>query len=680
MILSRNTHEFAFGLFLGIAVTFAAAMSKSKRKKSVKATQQEKRGRISLDEAPPSESDPSQIPPSEDTNLCEGDNSEYEDQDEATVEEDEEASRKLAARPPTPVPAPAAKSPPREPNEEDEEESEENEGSSEEDESSSEEDEEKSEYLVPQSVKQPAKKASIARNAPRVAKPAASLKATPTAAPARAAASVASAVSPAQMAAPATTPAVTQAAAPVVTMAAPTANVQHPPAHHDAVSQSLTSNTKFEQLTEQFAREMDVTNIKLHGTKERIEFLDRVKTVVQLKALLNDLELLQVGGRLYNIFQEFSKIDLDLVIQAARSKHLDAHGKHLKTTANAEVMASRLFASTLQKILPKEAHGLIMRHFNHVDSVTKTIAMHDGHCYFIALCRYFFPTTTELKEYFRGNFSKAKVTDFKNLKDYANHQYQCLDFLSSEFDEDEGRTILEQLQKSYPGPKLVKAVEDYRDNQLKAENPTTCPSARKVLHWATSQEDIYVQGNVMKAYDKDDKGESATEVQALLAHSQPYGNSQPSGGRSYTLQEALKMGQHKFFDIHGYNRVRRSILEQPSFQIGGVTAHWCATCKMYNITHSTESHKPNQNHSGSHNRKNQKSQNPKKHNNSNNNNSTAGLKLSKTRHAKLRKEIKANLSAFGVDDISGLPPVLRSIVDPSSERHHSSQRSGAGSH
>ena len=81
-------------------------------------------------------------------------------------------------------------------------------------------------------------------------------------------------------------------------MAAPTANVQHSPAHHDAVSQSLTSNTKFEQLTEQFAREMDVTNIKLHGTKERIEFLDRVKTVVQLKALLNDLGLLQVGGRL----------------------------------------------------------------------------------------------------------------------------------------------------------------------------------------------------------------------------------------------------------------------------------------------------------------------------------------------------------------------------------------------
>ena len=46
--------------------------------------------------------------------------------------------------------------------------------------------------------------------------------------------------------------------------------------------------------------------------------------------------------------------------------------------------------------------------------------MRDGHCYFITLCHHFFPTTTELSQYFRDNFhSKAKVTDFKNLKDFS---------------------------------------------------------------------------------------------------------------------------------------------------------------------------------------------------------------------------------------------------------------------
>jgi hypothetical protein len=89
-----------------------------------------------------------------------------------------------------------------------------------------------------------------------------------------------------------------------------------------------TPNAKYEHLTGQFARELDVTDIKLHGIKDLIEFIDSVRTVVQLKTLLNDLELLQIGGRLFNIFQDFSKINLDLVAQTACSKHTDAYGTY----------------------------------------------------------------------------------------------------------------------------------------------------------------------------------------------------------------------------------------------------------------------------------------------------------------------------------------------------------------
>ena len=181
----------------------------------------------------------------------------------------------------------------------------------------------------------------------------------------------------------------------------------------------------------------------------------------------------------------------------------------------------------------------------------------------------------------------------------------------------------------------------------------------------------------MTAYNKQNSDSSATEVQALLAKSQQQPNHSSSNGHKYTLQEALAMGEYKFFKMHGYDNIRRATMTQPSIQIGGVTAHWCKHCGRYAITHTTDTHKHRKSRFGSRGNNNNSSRNSKKQTNSNNN-SNSDLTFSKTKQSKFRKEIKTFLASAGVDDFSELPPILRSIVDPSSQRNNNNSSSGAG--
>ena len=725
MFLVRNAREFALDLLLGLtlAAVVATTMPSSKRKKFQRLISNEKRSRISIGNAPPSEPSPSQVHHSQGTTAYEGEDSDldYEDRRGVGFVDEEEASKKLAARPPTP--APSEKSPQREPTI--------NVDSQSIDhweqrilEHKEDDDEEESESPALKTVNQPTNKPSgaspsadagaapatvnvspqtVAAPAPPPAQVTAPV--VPAALPVLAAAptppnafattaSVAAHTTPmvappplvppparAQMAAPALTflnNADTQPGIPTITTEATAGIVQQSTSFTDPFLAALNATSKYEVVADKYAREIDIEQSKLHGIKERVEFINRVKELVQKKNLLRKLMFVRTGdGRVFDLFKDSNKIDLDSLSQAAYDKEIIECGQNQQGNVDSGLSTSNLLATILQKAIPTEIHQLVQHQFSHLDTSVASIALQDGQCYFIALCRTFFPITTELSQHFRDTFKEAKVTDFSNLKDYATHQIQCLNHLSSEFNETEGRTILTQLQETYPNPKFAKVVEDYRDNQMKAENPTVCPSARHILKWATDQEDIYVQGKRMTAYNKQNSDSSATEVQALLAKSQQQPNHSSSNGHKYTLQEALAMGEYKFFKMHGYDNIRRATMTQPSIQIGGVTAHWCKHCGRYAITHTTDTHKHRKSRFGSRGNNNNSSRNSKKQTNSNNN-SNSDLTFSKTKQSKFRKEIKTFLASAGVDDFSELPPILRSIVDPSSQRNNNNSSSGAG--